>query len=184
MPGGYDGWIQTKLNTKVDGSALTASTTATSILPAEGKIIIPANYFLMQGKMIKIRAFGRVSNIVTTPGTLTLDVRFGGTIVANGGAMALNIVAKTNVTWRLEWDLICRVIGASAQLMHAGEWKSESVIGAAAGAASISSLPGTAPAVGTAFDAGAQQTVDLFATWSLNNANSILCHHFELVDCN
>jgi hypothetical protein len=57
--------------------------------------------------VLSIRAAGRVSNIVTTPGTLTLDVRIGPTsniIVANGGAMALNTVAKANVPWWLEWD--------------------------------------------------------------------------------
>lgn len=185
MPGGYDGYQQLRLNTKADGTALTASTTATSILPAEGKLIIPAFTYGWAGKLLKVRAFGRCSNIVTTPGTLTLDIRFGGTIVANSGALALNIVAKTNVTWRLEWDLFTRgPIGTVAQLFHCGEWKSESSIGAGAGGGGVSLLPGTTPALGTAFDATAQQQIDMFATWSLNNANSIQCNYFEIVDCN
>ena len=173
----------------VDGTALTASTTPTSILAPSAVYTLPANFFEV-GRKLRIRASGRVTNIVTTPGTLTLDVRFtGGIIVANGGAMSLNIVAKTNVPWDLEWDLLCRAIGSgtSANLMHQGRWTSESVIGSGvptAGGAGVAMLPNAAPAVGTGFSSVAATTVDLFATWSLNNANSIQTHMFELVAIN
>jgi hypothetical protein len=179
-------WRETLIWTAVDGPALTASTTPTSILHGTGKIALPANFFNYVGKRLFIKACGRISNIVTTPGTLTLDVRFGSVIVANGGAMALNIVAKTNVPWVLEWELTCRAIGptTTANMMHQGTWVSESVIGAplpSVGGAGVHMLPNAAPAVGTGFDSTAAQTVDLFATWSLNNANSIQVHQYELI---
>ena len=41
-------------------------------------------------------------------------------------------------------------------------------------------LPNATPAVGTGFSSVAAFTVDLFATWSLNNANSIQSHGFIL----
>lgn len=186
MPGGYEGWNQTRITAQGDGAALGNTTTATSILPAQAKLIVPAHTFGYIGKLLRVRAFGRVSNIVTAPGTLTLDIRFGGTIVANGGAMTLNVVAKTNVTWRLDWDLVCRSApGTACALMHTGEWKSESVIGSAAGQATISSLPASAPAVGTTFDSTAQQAFDMFAAWQTANAgNTITLHHLEIVDAN
>lgn len=189
MPG--QSWQETLINQAVDGTALTASTTATSILHATAKLPLPPNFFRI-GKMIKISAMGRVSNIVTTPGTLTLDIRMGPTsniVVANGGAMALNIVAKTNVPWWLEWVLTCRAVGngTAANLMHQGLWQSESVIGSptpAAGGAGCHMLPNAAPAVGTGFDSTVSMILDLFATWSLNNANSILVHQFRVEDLN
>lgn len=189
MPG--QSWQETLINANVDGTALTASTTPTSILPATAKLPLPPHFFRI-GKMIKIAAAGRVSNIVTTPGTLTLDVRMGPTsniVVANGGAMSLNIVAKTNVPWYLEWVLTCRAVGnsTSANLMHQGLWTSESVIGSGvptAGGAGTHLLPNAAPAVGTGFDSTVSMVVDLFGTWSLNNANSIQVHQFRIEDLN
>lgn len=181
----FQTWRETLIWMPVDGPALTASTTATSILHATGKLPLPANY-LYVGRKLTVKACGRISNIVTTPGTLTLDLRFGSVIVANGGAMALNVVAKTTVPWVLEWELTCRAIGATttANMMQQGSWMSESVIGSpvpGAGGAGTHMLPNAAPVVGTGFDSSAAQTVDLFATWSLNNANSIQVHQFELI---
>jgi hypothetical protein len=189
MPG--QSWVETLINQNVDGTALTASTTATSILHATAKLSLPPNWMRI-GKKFRIIANGRVSNIVTTPGTLTLDVRMGPTaniIVANGGAMSLNVVAKTNVPWTLWWDFTCRAVGnsTSANLMHQGEWTSEAVIGSGvptAGGAGTHMLPNAAPAVGTGFDSTVSMLVDLFATWSLNNANSIQVHMYEFIDLN
>jgi hypothetical protein len=181
-------WNETLLAAIADSTALTASTTPTSIIPTAAKFTLPANFFYV-GRRIRVRAHGRVSNIVTTPGTLTIDLRFGAVVVANGGTMALNIVAKTNVPWVLEWDLTCRAIGSgtSANMMHQGRWYSESVIGAplpSAGGVPCHMLPNATPAVGTGFDSTTTQAVDLFGTWSLNNANSILTHQYELIALN
>lgn len=177
-------FVETLITAQVDGAALGNSVTATSILPATAKVTLPTQYQYI-GRSFLVRAAGRVSNIVTTPGTLTLDLRFGSVVIANGGAMALNIVAKTNVPWYLEWLLTCRAIGSStsAKMMHQGWWASESVIGSplpAAGGAGVHMLPNAAPAVGTGFDSTATQLVDLFATWSIANAgNTITCHQFS-----
>jgi len=189
------GWIQILEPgpSQADGTALTGSTTPTSILLAASKPQLYAGFWYI-GKKIRVHAAGRVSNIITTPGTLTLDLRLGPAdpptiVVANGGAMSLNIVAKTNVPWRLTWDLTCRAIGNGtlANLMHQGEWCSESVIGSGiptAGGAGTHLLPNAAPAVGTGFNSTVGLFMDLFATWSLNNANSILCHQFHVEELN
>jgi hypothetical protein len=100
--------------------------------------------------------------------------------------MALNIVAKTNVPWILEWIMTCRAIGSgtTSNLMHQGAWTSEAVIGSplpSAGGAGTHLLPNAAPAVGTGFDSTAAQTVDLFGTWSVANAaNSIQVHQYKI----
>ena len=189
MPG--VSWLQTLNNSPIDGAALTNTTTATSLLPAIAKPTLPANYFTSAGKMFKLRATGRISTVVTTPGTLTLDVRFGSVVVFNGGAMTLNTVAKTNVGWVLDVDITVRAVGATttANVIGQGLWTSEAVIGAplpTAGGATSHVLPyNTAPVVGTGFDSTAAFTVDMFATWSVANAaNSITCHQFTWIDTN
>lgn len=181
-------WNERFITSGEDGSALTNSTTATSILPASRKFTLPSYFFDGTGKELRIRASGRISTVVTTPGTLTLDVRFGSVVVFNGGAMTLNTTAQTNVGWILDVRLVCRAIGAgtSANMLGQGTWTSHAVIGSAAptaGTAGTHVLPyNAAPAAGTGFDSTAAQTIDLFATWSVASAsNSITCHQF-LID--
>lgn len=182
-------WHETLIVALSDGAALANSVVATSLLPAHAKARLPANY-LQVGRRLRVRAHGRISNIVTTPGTLTLDVRLGAVIAANGGAMALNIVAKTNVPWWFEMDLTCRSIGSgsSATLFPQGLWCSESVIGSplpSVGGVGSHMLPNAAPAVGTGFDSTVENIVDFFGTWSVANAgNSIQVHGYSLESLN
>ena len=178
--------------TSGDGTALTNTVTATSLLPpGPAKPTLPNNFFQEVGDRLGIRACGRVSTVVTTPGTLTLDIRFGGSIVVfNGGAMALNIVAQTNATWLYEAILECRAIGSgtSATLLGIGKWTSRASIGNVAVATAgvlVTPLPDTAPAAGSGFDSTAGQAVDMFGTWSIANAsNSITLHQFEIYAVN
>lgn len=178
-------WNQTLVTAQVDGTALANSTTATSIIPAAAKFVLPSNLF-QPGTKLRIKAAGRISTVVTTPGNLTLDVRFGSTVVFNGGAMALNVAAQTNATWDFEAELTCRAIGAAASLMGIGKWASRASLNAPAVGTTlgvgIALLPDTAPAVGSTFDSTASQAVDFFGTFSVANAaNSIQLHQYELI---
>lgn len=182
-------WQETLITAQVDGTALASSTTATSLLPAAAKFTLPANFFSI-GKALRVRAHGRISTVVTTPGTLTLDVRFGSTVVFNGAAMSLNTAGLSNVNWWLDLMLTCRAIGTSANLMGGGQWLSLASINVAG--ATTGPGPGgcllpfnTAPAVGNNFDSTTAQQVDLFGTWSVANAsNSIQVHQYLLESIN
>lgn len=183
-------WNMTLITSQVDGSALSNTTTPTSILPGAAKFTIPANALSIGSKLI-LRASGRISTVVTTPGNMTFDIRFGSVVVWNGAATALNVTAQTNATWDLEVNMIVRAIGAStsANLIGVGKWTSRASLNAPAVGTTtgvgVVLLPDTAPAVGTGFDSTAAQQVDLFSTWSVANAsNSITCHMAELVSCN
>lgn len=166
----------------VNGTALANSTTQTSLMLGNTgeQPTLPAKYFERIGKSLKVRASGRVSNIVTTPGTLNLYVRFGSIDVFDSGAMTLNVVAKTDVHWDLELELFARSIGSGtlATLIARGNWKSHSVIGSpapTAGGAGVHLLPyNAAPAVGAGFDSTASHLIDIQGKWSVANAgNSI-----------
>jgi hypothetical protein len=179
-------WQESVITATGDGTAVTG-TTATSLLPTGAKYVLPANWSEV-GRMLRVRAAGRISNIVTTPGTLTLDVRFGSAIVFDGGGMQLNAVAKTNVAWVLEADLVIRAIGSgtAANLLGVGRWASESVVGSpvpGSGGSGQLLMPASAPAVGAGYDSTATQTVDLFAKFSLTG-NSITLHQFTLESLN
>jgi hypothetical protein len=166
---------------QADGTALVSSTTATSILHGSGIATLPAG-MLQVGSTLKLKLAGRISTLATSPGTLTLDVRFGSVIVANFGAMTLNTSAQTNASWELDALLTVRALGTgtAANVLGTGRFSSRAVVGSAAagsGGAGSLLLPDTAPAVGTGFDSSAAQAINVFATWQTSSAsNSILVH--------
>lgn len=170
----------------VDGAALASSTTETSLLPAAAKIALLRNFFERTGKRLRMYAAGRISTLVTAPGTFTFRVKFGSIAVFNGGAMNLNVVAQTNASWELLIDLVVRALGdgTNANLLGIGRWSSRAIVGgpaAASGGVESIVLPDTAPAVGSGFDSTAEQVVDLTGQWSVNSAsNSITLHQYAL----
>lgn len=175
-------WVEAVAAGLADGTAYTASITATTIIPAAAKATIPAGTMSI-GKTYRVTARGRITTVVTTPGTLTLDLRFGSVIISAFGAMTLNVNAQTAATWDFEGLVTVRAIGqtTTANAICTGKFTSRAVVGSAAvgsGGAGVLMLPDTTPAVGTGFDSTAAQTVDMFATWSINNANSIQTHQF------
>ena len=182
--------------TQGDGSALTNTTTATSLLPSSAKIKLFPGYFEIPGKAVRLRAHGRISTVVTTPGTLTFQVRFIDSAatsvnVFDCGAMTLNVNAQTTAPWILDITMMQRAVGSTATLFSFGTFVSHAVIGSSAvgtAGAGTQMLPYTAapaPAVGNTFDATLENRVDLFATWSIANAaNSITLHNFLLESLN
>lgn len=168
-------WVETLVTAQVDGTANTTGTAASCIPPA-AKITLPNNYWQI-GKMLRVTAVGRISCVVTTPGTARYDIRLGGTVVFDSGALNLNIVAKTNVPWYLEIILTCRAIGATANLMGQGLWQSEAVIASAANAAGGNGCllcPVGAPAVGSNFDSTAALALDMFFTQTVATGSMTL----------
>lgn len=180
-------WQETLATAQTAGSAFT-SNVAASILPSHARVKIPAN-FLQIGTQFKIEAAGRISNVVTTPGTLTLDVRMGPTsniIVFNGGAMQMSTTAHTNVPWWFEVLLTCRAVGSgtSANLMGQAKFTSQAISATAVADSATTHgtlmAPNTAPAVGTGFDSTVDMWADLFATFSLNATNSIQVEQYSI----
>jgi hypothetical protein len=166
------------------GSAVASTTSETTLLPNTGPFTIPAGELNFRGKMLAIRAAGKISTVVTTPGTLTFKVKFGSIAVATSQAMPLNIVAKTNVFWELDILMTLRDPGIStaANFMTNGSWRSEAVIGspaASAGGIGVQGWQASAPAVGTGFDSSINNLCDLTATWSVSSgSNSITLEQF------
>jgi hypothetical protein len=185
------GFQSTLVEAQGDGTAFSTSTAETSLLTgaaASCKIPLRGGYIYRIGQRFMVRATGRMSNIVTTPGTLTLRFKLGPTAniaVATSSAISLNTTAKTNVGWYLDLGLTVRSIGAStsATLFAQGSFQSESIVGSAAGIANGVLFQASAPAVGTGFDSTVANQIDLTAQFSISNAgNGMQLHTFALED--
>lgn len=178
------GWQETLITSQVDGTGLTAAAAAT-MLPAAAKYTLPANFFSI-GKKIRIVASGRISSLITTPGTARYDVRFGGTVVFDSLAILLDTVAgHVNVHWMMNIELVCRAIGATGNLFPTNcWWMSEDLLGVPATAPKgvlTATLPwNTAPAIGANFDTTTTQQVDVFFTQTVATG-SMTCHSYELI---
>lgn len=178
-------WQETLVSAQISGNSLTSSTTPTSLLPAAARYTLPPNY-LSIGKVLRVKLTGRINNLVTTPGTLDLDIRMGPTsniIVHDGGAMQLSSTAHTNVPFMAEFMMTCRTIGAgtTANFLSQGIISSQalSLTAVADSTTTIATLmmPNTNPAVGTGFDSTVAMVVDVFGTFSVNSASNLITVH-------
>lgn len=157
-----------------DGPALTAAAAA-SCLPTYALPTLPAGFFAL-GRQLRITAAGRLSSVVTTPGTARWDIRLGGTVVFDTGAQALNPAAQTNVPWWLEILLTCRAVGSGtlANLMGVANLTTPDL---ASGTAVV--LPSSAPAVGGGFNSAAALALDMFFTQTVATGSMTL-HQFAV----
>lgn len=181
-------WQETLTNSSVDGTANTAGTAA-SCIPVQNKITLPAGFFQV-GKVLRIKAHGRISTVITTPGTLRFDVRVGAVIAWDGLAvLGDTVVAHTNMPFELEITLTCRAVGSgtSANLIGVGKLTSESILGTIASSPKgtvVAMLPwNTAPAVGTGFDSTVANTLDLFFTQTVATG-SMTVHGYTVESLN
>jgi len=177
-------WRETLITSQIDGAALTAAAAATA-LPAAAKYTLPPNFFGQIGKVLRVQASGRISSVITTPGTARFDVRFGATVVFDGLAVLLETAAAyTNVGWFLDILLTCRAIGTAGNLMGQGTLTAVNLLGVPATApkpAITAMLPwNSAPAVGANFDTTASQVVDLFFTQTVATG-SMTVHQYSLI---
>jgi len=112
-------WEETLSASVTDATQISNSTAETVLVP---DFTVPANY-LVEGRTIQITLIGKMSNVVTTPGTLTFRCRWGGvagTLLVASAAIALNIVAQTNAQVIIQLRLTCRTKGNPGTLIVSG----------------------------------------------------------------
>jgi len=162
------------------GTAFNTFTTAKTVLPAGCLVTLEPNFWYVGRKAI-VNVRGGLSNIVTTPGTITFQVMIGSIVVWTSGAVQLNATAHTLLPFWLRVDLTCRAVGATttANLMGMGSLSGIMFTLTAAQVDAVNvpgmfPVPATAPAVGTGFDSTAAGTLDFWAGFSISNiGNSI-----------
>jgi len=117
--GGAQTWEETLESTIVDGTQISNSSSETIVVP---DFSIPATY-MAAGRTLRIWAYGVMSNVVTTPGTLTMRVRWGGvggTLLLASAAQGLDTTARTNSMWLMMATVTCRTIVSSGTFMSGG----------------------------------------------------------------
>ena len=180
------GFVETVAEAQIDGTALTAAARA-SALPAQSKRTIQPGFFRFIGQQARLRASGRISCAVTTPGTARYDLSFDSAVVFDTQAMNLNVVAKTNVGWWLDVLLTCRAVGSAGNLIGQGIWCSEAGVGnpvpTAGGSAPFVVPYNTAPVPGANFDTTIAHVVDFFFTQTVGTGSMTL-HQFSLESLN
>lgn len=117
--GGAQTWVELLDSIIADGTQISNTTAETIVCP---DFSIPA-FYQYPGRTLRIWAFGVNSNVVTTPGTLTMRVRWGGaagTVLLASAAQGLDTTAHTNALWALQAYLVCRTVGATGTFMSGG----------------------------------------------------------------
>lgn len=171
-------WQETLVAQSVAGTLFNTYTVAKTVLPATSLYTFPPNYF-EEGKILRVTVQGGLSNIVTTPGTVTLQVMLGSIAVFTTGALQLNATAHTVLPFWLEVLLTCRAIGVttSANFMGMGRLQGIQPTLTAAqvdavNTGGIFSAPAAAPAVGTGFDSTIANIIDFWTGFSISNAGN------------
>lgn len=171
------GWTQGLATQRVAGTLFTTFTTAKTVINQEALMDIGRNSIVV-GTSYTVTVSGGISNIVTTPGTITFQVMFGSIVVWTSGAIQLNATAHTTLPFRLIVDLTCQLVnttvgGAIAKFNGIGVLSGVMFTKTAAQVDGVNSetvitVPVTAPALGTAFDSTISQTMDFWAGFSIS----------------
>lgn len=176
------GWQETLTTSIVDGPTLTAAAAASCIPTANVITTLPGFWFI--GKMIRVKASGRISSLITTPGTARFDIRLGGVVVFDSLAILLDTVAAhVSVGWMLELLLTCRAQGSvtAANLLGQGTFTCEDILGVPATAPKgvlSAILPwNSAPAAGAGFSSVVSNTLDMFFTQTVATG-SLTVHQY------
>jgi hypothetical protein len=187
------GWVQGFTRQTASGTLFNTYTTAKTVINQQSLFGVPGNA-LVPGDSLTITAMGAISNIATTPGTVTFQIMMGTVVAWTSGAIQLNATAHTTLPFRLQVELTVQLInttvgGAVAKFMGFGILTGVMFTKTAAqtdGANSetVIMVPVTAPAQGTAFDSTVANNVDFWVGFSISNAgNGVQIHQYR-VDSN
>lgn len=115
-------WMETVNSAPADGAAVTGVSTETIMVP---NFVWPNSgpQALYVGKQVKWTLWGRISNAVTTPGTVIFRERWGGvagTLLVTSKTIQPVIIVQTNVAGWLTMEMTCRSIGATGSVFAMG----------------------------------------------------------------
>lgn len=175
------GFPQTMKTQHAAGTLFSSYTTAKSVINPQAIWTIPAGY-LQIGDLLEVEIWGAISNIVTTPGLMNLQVKLGPTanIVAfDTGNVQLNATAHTTLPFWAKLVLTLRSEGSAtaAQLMgqaylHGVMFTRTAAQVDGANSETLISAPAATPALGTGFDSTVVNLLDLWAGFTISNAGN------------
>jgi hypothetical protein len=128
---GMQGWQEVVSQNPADATAVTNTTTETIMIP---DFVWPnaGPHAWYVGKMARVVIWGRVSTVVTTPGTITFRLRWGGvagTTLVTSKAQRPKTTVSTNMAAQLWFIVQCRAIGTAGSLFVMGQNNLANTIG-------------------------------------------------------
>ena len=181
------GYWETLASAGGDGTALTAAARASALQGAakSGLYTLQPN-FLRVGDILHIKASGRISFAVTTPGTARFDLSFGvgGTASFDTLAMPGNVVVQTTVPWWLDVEGDVRAVGPTGNIFWQGLFGSTAMLNVAAVGtgpwAGVIPVPyNVAPVVGSNVDMTIANILDFNFTQTVATGSMTL-HRYRL----
>jgi hypothetical protein len=119
---GGNTWEEILYRSTADSTAVTNVTTESDMLTAVDVPVLPAKY-MYPGRLLKFTLIGRVSTVVTTPGTITFRLRYGtlaaGTVLVVSKAQRPKVTVSTNMIGRVEMSVISRADFSAAAAQFA-----------------------------------------------------------------
>lgn len=169
-----------------DGAQILNTTSETIICP---DYTFAANDPLIyQGAMFNVRCWFDVSNVVTTPGTLTLRIRWGGvagTVLASTGAVALSTTARSNYSGSLDADIVWRSVGSAGSAFCQGRaFLNDTPVAADSlpqGIYTMGSAGANVPAVVSSLDTTTSKALSVTAQFSVSTATTQLTNHIRIL---
>ncbi len=121
LAGGGPGYVEPLDILNADGTQISNTITETIVCP---DFNVGANFMqALPPRTLLVYAAGVMSNVITTPGTLTMRVRWGGVGGAQllaSAAQGLDTTAHTNGLWALLALITCRTQGATGSFVSSG----------------------------------------------------------------
>jgi hypothetical protein len=178
---GPAGLVQVISSEPSTGSAFGTFTTAKRVINGDCAMPFPGNYFKL-GARFKYQVRGALSNVVTTPGTVTFQIMMGSVatpiIAWTSGALTLNATARTNLPFTLDVDLRVATVGPTTSATFIG-------MGTFGGVHLTNTdqtiqVPTTAPAAGTGWDSesSAGNVLDFYVGFSNSQAGNNVTIYF------
>jgi hypothetical protein len=178
-------WRETLYATIADGAQVLNTVTETILVP---NFTLPANY-LYPGRVLKYTLWIDNSTVITTPGTITHRLRYGGvagTSLAASGAYAPDpTAASTTVSGYIEYYFVCRAVGTAAASFTMGRmWLSDNDDATATtvvGNLNMHVIPSSAPAA-VNIDTTAANALSPTVTHSVATATTQTTCHIAILE--
>jgi hypothetical protein len=145
---------------------------------------------LEAGDTFKYTLMGDISTVITTPGTITFRLRWGGvagTVLCASGALAPDpTAASTTVSYVLEYYVVCRATGAAGSAFAMGKLLMTDVDDASAttlkGNLDMFAIPASAPAAVAINTTTANNALSPTVQFSVATATTQLTNHTAILE--
>lgn len=169
-----------------DGTQILNSTTETIMIP---DFTFAADYFEV-GDAFKYTIMYDHSTVVTTPGTHTYRLRYGGvagtSMVASGAFAPDPTSVATTLSEMIQYWFVCRSVGSSGSFFTMGNYNSGDFDDASAttlkGNLDMQMIPVSAPAAVSSLDTTAAKAISPTYQSSVNTATTQLTTHIALLE--